>query len=768
MSLLQTVVLAAGGFAAAGLLGTRKPGTGRWLRQLLALLAAGFAMAGSFSSPAPTGTVAVDAVLRAGLCGATVLFAARAESWALVAAASVTMLGGIGSAAAAPSALAFGLSSGALFGHLDRDAVKAMAGGLVAVGALRIERPTAVGATAALAALALALVVASGWRGLGRPARRRLASTACLATGLAALGGGLGVLAAAQARPAVQEGISNAAAGIEAARAGDVKAATRLLNEGASAFSSARGRLDSWWARPAWVLPVVTQHGRALRAMTASGSELSRLGAGTLAAADTSGLRLAEGAVQLDRIMALRGPASQAFSALAHADARLLRARSPWLVPLVSNRLDHLADRVGRARRDARVAMVATDVAPSLLGAEGPRRYFLAVQTPAELRASGGFIGNFGEISADAGRVRLERVGRTDDLNTGGDPESRRLVASPDYTARYARFEVERHWQNVTMSPDFPTVARAIANLYPQSGGRPVDGVVAIDPIGLAALLDVIGPVQVPSWPVPITGDNAARVLLFEQYVALEGTQRVDFLATVTQAVWGRLTSGSFDAVKLVRAMGPMVAEKHLQLASTHPREERGFIDLGAGGQMAPARHDFFGLVTQNASGNKIDWFLRRSIAYRAEVDPKSGELRATARIALRNQAPADGLPSYIIGNLVEPPLPSGTNKTYVSVYTPLLLEGARIDGRPLLLETEVERDRHVYSTYLTIPPGGSAILELDLQGRMDTSDGYRLDLYRQAFLAPDPVEVVTIVGDRRRTTRLQLTGDSTILGGVV
>lgn len=290
------------------------------------------------------------------------------------------------------------------------------------------------------------------------------------------------------------------------------------------------------------------------------------------------------------------------------------------------------------------------------------------------------------------------------DLNTGGNPKARRLAAPPDYTARYARFDPELSWQNITMSPDFPSVAQAIASLYPQSGGRPVDGVIAVDPIGLAALLKVVGPVQVKEWPVPITADNAAQVLLFDQYVRLQGDARVDFLARVTDAVWQRLTTSTPGVAELAQALSPVIAEKHIQVASTNPGEEGALERLGVAGAMAPVQGDFLGVVTQNASASKIDWFLRRAVDYRARFDPASGEVRSTVRISLQNMAPSSGLPDYVIGSDTRPPIPKGANKLYLSVYSPLALTGARVDGRPAGLESERERDRHVYSTYVVIP----------------------------------------------------------------
>ena len=54
-------------------------------------------------------------------------------------------------------------------------------------------------------------------------------------------------------------------------------------------------------------------------------------------------------------------------------------------------------------------------------------------------------------------------------------------------------------WSNVTMSPHFPSTAAVMAELYPQSGGAAVDGVFAMDPYVLAALVELTGPIDVPS-----------------------------------------------------------------------------------------------------------------------------------------------------------------------------------------------------------------------------------------------------------------------------
>ena len=48
-------------------------------------------------------------------------------------------------------------------------------------------------------------------------------------------------------------------------------------------------------------------------------------------------------------------------------------------------------------------------VVPSILGWGGPKRYLVLAQDPAELRPSGGFIGTYGIVTFDEGRL----VGRS-------------------------------------------------------------------------------------------------------------------------------------------------------------------------------------------------------------------------------------------------------------------------------------------------------------------------------------------------------------------
>ena len=93
----------------------------------------------------------------------------------------------------------------------------------------------------------------------------------------------------------------------------------------------------------------------------------------------------------------------------------------------------------------------------------------------------------------------------------------------PAYETSHAGLLPARFWQNLAATPDIPTMGEAVTAGWPLvSDGRQADGMIVIDPLGLAALLELTGPVTVADWPEPITAENAAEILLFEHYDRLD------------------------------------------------------------------------------------------------------------------------------------------------------------------------------------------------------------------------------------------------------
>src|SRR5690606_23464155 len=387
----------------------------------------------------------------------------------------------------------------------------------------------------------------------------------------------------------------------------------------------------------------------------------------------------------------------------------------------------------------------------------GRRRGPLAgrVRHPREARGGTGLVGNFAELMAVDGEVDMTRFGRAAELEQGGTPGPQRTISEPrDYLERWARFEPAGTWRNVTISPNFPSDGRVMGDLYPQSGGRPVDGVIAVDPVGLAALLRFTGPIEVAGVPGPLTADDAAGFLLRDQYVVLDDTeQRIDALEALAETAFERLTTGDLPGPRRVAdVLGPVVEGGHIQAYAVDEDQQRFFERLGLDGGLPPAEGDSLGVVVNNAVGNKVDLFLQRDVRYEVAWDPATGALEATATVTLTNDAPAAGLPDYVIGSALPPGErpPTGTNRTYLSIYSPWELEGARLDGEPVELERQREAGRYTYSLFVDVPPeGGTRTVELDLVGALPVGAGYELDVVAQPLVRPDRWSlVVEVAGD--------------------
>jgi hypothetical protein len=122
----------------------------------------------------------------------------------------------------------------------------------------------------------------------------------------------------------------------------------------------------------------------------------------------------------------------------------------------------------------------------------GERTYLLVTQDPAELQPSGGYVGAYGAVVLRFARVVSLTFGDSKDLDDGAN---RQLDAASD-------------------SPDFPTAARAMLDVYGELTDTWPDGVIAIDPIAAGGLIDLVGPLRVEGEPQLVTRENLLGLVL--------------------------------------------------------------------------------------------------------------------------------------------------------------------------------------------------------------------------------------------------------------
>lgn len=714
---------------------------------------AGGAVAGALLTRAePTGLTTSDALWSAALVAVAGFFGATARRWTwFLPAGAAAMLGGDGVAlACAGAAIAIAFASVVL------DTRSRARGALVTVlGVLALLRADSVGfhgATALVTAGAIAPLVFSGYTHAGRRARaqtRKVAAVAGAVIGLMLAGAALGIVSVQRD---LAEGMRAVDSGMDAARDADDTLAAERLDVAARSLKSADDTLSSWFASPARSLPIVGPNIDSVGSLAAQASDVAAVSALAATTADVDALRFFDGRLDPQAVAAMQDPLERVHDALEGMNEAVGEERSPWLVPMVSQRLDDLGYRLDEAIPEAENAIQAISIAPKMLGADQPQRYLILFTTPVEARGRAGFPGNYAELVIDDGKMSLPVFGRVAELEAAGQGTERTITQPEEMVARYSRFDIANTWRNLTMSPDFASIALAASELYPQSGGQPIDGVLAVDPAGLAALMRYTGEVEVPGLPEPLGPDNTEDYLLLGQYVMFEedNEQRLDVLDMVARTTFERLTTVDLPGPRVLsEQLDPVVDGGHIQIATLEPEtflplqvlDETGWIDPNIDGT------DAVMFTTANAGASKIDLFLRRSEHYSVRWDPDTGEVTATLRVSLENTSPTEGWPRYVIGNDVG--LPEGTNRSYVSIYSPFSMEAARIGGQAAGLQAEVELGRNVYSTFVDIPPGGTVDIELDLVGTIEGST-YELELPVQPAVQPDEAVVeIEVVGDR-------------------
>ena len=370
-------------------------------------------------------------------------------------------------------------------------------------------------------------------------------------------------------------------------------------------------------------------------------------------------------------------------------------------------------------------------------------------------------MGSWAEVAVDRGKITLARTGRTRELNETGWP-ARRVTGPPEFLDRYAVSgfadsdtgrTTQDAWQVINLSPHFPSTAQVIAELYPQSGGRPIDGVISLDALALATLIDFSGPISVtavdPRTQMPVEtaldGANAAQFLLFDQYKLEETSiEREAVLEAITRSVVRSILQGNIPSPpQAIEDLLPHLRSGRITAYSVHPDEQDLFERLHLDGALESSEgSDALSISFNNANGNKIDAFLDASVSYDLSVD-EQGNARSTASVTLENSAPTTGWPNYTIGNLIG--LPNGWNRLWLTIHSRLPLVAAAVDGTQESPLIGFEEGMFTADFFVDLAPGSTAVVTAEFGGplTLDLSNSdIPLILRLPAAVRPVPADI--------------------------
>lgn len=353
-------------------------------------------------------------------------------------------------------------------------------------------------------------------------------------------------------------------------------------------------------------------------------------------------------------------PSEKALSILAALDPKLpeltaelnqiaaIRARIPskGLLPQLSNAVAQFDKKLDLATIQTAITTLRADEAAlrGLLGADGARSYLVLNQDPAELRATGGFIGSVGFLNFDKGKMAPfvpVDIYSIDWNSLGqswlGPPGTKTHVDLPPPIREAFPTVASLELRDSNWSPDFPTSAKQAESLLEketrlQGHVQQVHGVIALDPYFIASLLKITGPVTVPETGQEVRADNFFATTLLNVQLNQTTTHK-SFLSQAAKAILPKvLALPASRYPELLQAVGAGCEDRSLQAYFDDAAVEKLVADHHCSGAVLPLTGDGAMVVVSNLGGNKDDFYLNRNYALDIAMNA-DGSARHTLRV---------------------------------------------------------------------------------------------------------------------------------------
>lgn len=303
--------------------------------------------------------------------------------------------------------------------------------------------------------------------------------------------------------------------------------------------------------------------------------------------------------------------------------------------------------------------VASADILLEFLGHNAPRSYLLLFQNSSELRANGGFIGTYGLLKLNKGKMESLLV---DGIYNPDGQLSIKII--PPKPLQYVTDRWETRDANWFF--DFSASAKTISWFYEQTGGEKPDGVIAVTPLLVEKLLAITGEIDMPSYGTKLNKDNFLEVVQKEVEVDYdkELNRPKQILSDLTPLLLERL-SKSDSKVEIISAVLESLKRKDIQVYSQDLTVEEFVLKQNWGGAIEQIQSekgiigDYLGVVFTNLGGWKTDKYIETEIDTVTTIN-ENNEIVRTVIISKKHNG---GKTPYVWYNK--------PNYSYVRIYTP-------------------------------------------------------------------------------------------------
>ena len=385
---------------------------------------------------------------------------------------------------------------------------------------------------------------------------------------------------------------------------------------------------------------------------------------------------------------------------------------------------------------------------PSFIAEDSKKTYLLLFQNSAELRPTGGFIGSYGLLTFEKGKLLDFSV---EDIYSA-DGQLKGFVEPPE---PIKEFLGEGSWffRDSNWNPDFIVSAQRAEWFLNKTTSRNVDGVIAVNLPAVKELLTATGTITLSDYNEEVTASNLFERAEYHSEIDFfpGSTQKKDFLGALSREIFDKAkNSSASDLLKFSKTLEASLTQKQLLIFLHDTQSQKIILDQNWGGAIyssnletldnRPVTVDYTYLVDANLGINKANYFLKRNLQHQLTI-LKNKELLATSSLTLDNQSPADAWPGGIYRSYLRNYLPKKSEIISIKVGD------KKIDLKEDL-DQELVGEHQVFGFPVTVPVKTSLDVEITYRLpdalKLENNQGrLAIVIPKQPGIVNDPIETI-------------------------
>lgn len=367
----------------------------------------------------------------------------------------------------------------------------------------------------------------------------------------------------------------------------------------------------------------------------------------------------------------------QAYVELSFVDSELQSGRElePNLLSPLNLKLQNLTFGLPQIRRQINQVRQLLPLVPSLIAQDSKKVYLVLMQNSAEIRPTGGFIGSYGLLTFEKGKLLDFSV---EDIYAA-DGQLKGYVEPPKPIEKFLG-QNTWYFRDSNWDPDFTVSAQKAEWFLGKTTNRNVDGVIAINLPTVKEFLKATGPITLSDYNEELTAENLFERAEYHSEIDFfpGSTQKKDFLGALARETFNRLKNSSpQDMLKFGQAFAASLSQKQILVYLHDPDSQRLLLEQNWAGAIyspkltaadnRPITQDYAYFVEANLGINKANYFLKRNLEQQITI-LKNKELLVVSSLDYQNQSPADAWPGGIYRSYLREYLPQNASLISIKV----------------------------------------------------------------------------------------------------